>query len=71
MDATITAKDVDIERVPTNITVERQASTKARLENTIVDNFGWQNVTVNVKDRVSKQPKAIIEKVNGFVNAGL
>ena len=70
MEQTITSKDGDIERILTNITVERQASTKARLENTTVDNFGWQNVTVNVKDRVSKQPIPIIENVNGFVNAG-
>jgi hypothetical protein len=60
----------DIERVLTNITVERQASVKARLENTTVHNFGWQNVTVTVKDRATKQPKPILEKVNGFVNAG-
>lgn len=64
------ASTLDIERVLTNITVERQATAKARLENTSIFNFGWQNVTVTVKDRATKQPKAILEKVDGFVNAG-
>jgi Fe-S cluster assembly scaffold protein SufB len=64
------ANTPDVERVLTNITVERQASAMARLENTTVYNFGWQNVTVTIKDRATKQPKAILEKVNGFVNAG-
>ncbi len=64
------ASTPDIERILTNITVERQASAKARLENTTVHNFAWQAVTITVKDRATKQPKAILEKVNGFVNAG-
>ncbi len=64
------ASTPDIERVLTNITVERQASDMAKLENTTVHNFSWQDVTITVKDRATKQPKAILEKVNGFVNAG-
>jgi len=50
--------------------IERLASARAQLENTTVHNFGWQDVTVTVKDRATKQPIAILDNVNGFVNAG-
>lgn len=59
----------DIERL-TSVDIERQASAKAKLANTSVHNFAWQNVSVKVKDRVTKQPKMILENVNGLVNAG-
>lgn len=50
--------------------IERQALSKSLLGNTTVQNFAWRDVTVTVKDRVTKQPKAILENVSGIVNAG-
>lgn len=50
--------------------IERQASTKAQLQNTTVHNYAWQDVTVTVKDRATKQSLSILENVNGFVKAG-
>jgi ABC-type multidrug transport system ATPase subunit len=42
----------------------------AHLTNDTVDCFSWQDVTVTVKDRASKQPLAILSGVNGMVEAG-
>jgi hypothetical protein len=40
------------------------------LTNDMVKSFSWENVTVTVKDRASKQPLDILSNVNGFVEAG-
>jgi ABC-type multidrug transport system ATPase subunit len=40
------------------------------LMNDTVKSFSWENVTVTVKDRASKQPLDILSSVNGFVEAG-
>lgn len=42
----------------------------AQLTNTNIRSFGWKGVTVTVKDRVSQQPKTILQDVNGVVKAG-
>jgi len=42
----------------------------AQVTNTHIRSFGWKNVTVMVKDRKSKQPKAILENINGTVKSG-
>ncbi|ORY00162.1 ATP-binding cassette transporter-like protein [Clohesyomyces aquaticus] len=42
----------------------------AHLTNTVIRSFGWENVTVTVKDRSTKQPKDILSGVNGIVKAG-
>lgn len=59
-----------LHEVLTNTDLERQASAKAQLENTSIDSFAWHDVTVTVKDRSTKQPKAILQKVDGLVRAG-
>jgi hypothetical protein len=41
------------------------------LQNTLVKNFGWQDITVTVKDYKTKQPKALLHSVSGIVKAGL
>jgi hypothetical protein len=43
----------------------------AHLQNTTIKNFGWQDVTVTVKDHKTKQPKALLHGVSGIVQAGL
>jgi hypothetical protein len=40
------------------------------LKNTTVHDFLWQGVTVTVQDRQTKQPKALIDHVDGIVHAG-
>jgi hypothetical protein len=42
----------------------------AHLTNETVHNFSWNNVTVTVKDRATKQPLDILSGINGFVEAG-
>lgn len=42
----------------------------AHLTNTAVHSFSWQDVTVSVKDRKTKQPLDILSGVNGIVKAG-
>jgi hypothetical protein len=42
----------------------------AHLTNTAIRSFSWDDVTVTVKDRESKQPKDILSGVNGMVKAG-
>ncbi|KMQ43377.1 P-loop containing nucleoside triphosphate hydrolase [Trichophyton rubrum] len=40
------------------------------LMNETVEHFSWKAVTVNVKDRETKQPKAILRDATGYVNKG-
>lgn len=42
----------------------------AHLTNETVHSFSWDNVTVTVKDRATKQPLTILSNVNGIVKAG-
>lgn len=46
------------------------ASDYAHLTNDSVQSFSWDNITVTVKDRRSKQPLDILSNVNGIVDAG-
>ncbi|KAJ4366949.1 hypothetical protein N0V83_007479 [Neocucurbitaria cava] len=52
--------------------VEKDAagSDYAHLTNDTVQSFSWDNITVTVKDRRSKQPLDILSNVNGIVDAG-
>lgn len=40
------------------------------LMNETVEHFSWKAVTVTVKDRETKQPKAILSGASGYVNKG-
>jgi hypothetical protein len=40
------------------------------LDNRSVRSFAWEDVTVTVKDRETKEPKKILSKVDGCVKAG-
>lgn len=42
----------------------------AHLSNESVHSFSWENVTVTVKDRSTKQPLDLLSGVNGIVEAG-
>lgn len=50
---------------------EQRPVAEKHLLNTTIKNFTWRNVTVTVKDRETKQPKAIVDNVEGIVEAGL
>jgi NAD(P)H-hydrate repair Nnr-like enzyme with NAD(P)H-hydrate epimerase domain len=53
-----------------NVDIENKAVEEAHLENTTVHNFSWEGITVTVKDRQTKQPKAILDGISGVVRAG-
>ncbi|RAR01968.1 abc transporter [Stemphylium lycopersici] len=53
----------DIEKGP-------NGSDYAHLTNDVVQSFSWENVTVTVKDRTSKQPIDILSNVSGILEAG-
>ncbi|KAJ9659565.1 hypothetical protein H2201_007314 [Coniosporium apollinis] len=50
--------------------VEKSGGDYAHLTNTTVQGFGWEGVSVTVKDRVTKQPKIILSDISGVVKAG-
>ncbi|KAJ4407426.1 hypothetical protein N0V91_004010 [Didymella pomorum] len=50
--------------------VEKGAMDYAHLTNTTVHSFSWENVTVSVKDRKTKQPLDILSGVDGIIEAG-
>ncbi|KAJ3461617.1 hypothetical protein MRS44_010170 [Fusarium solani] len=54
---------------PTMDLEERPVAEK-HLLNTTVKNLTWRGVTVTVKDRETKEPKTIVENVEGIVEAG-
>ncbi|KAI9680295.1 MAG: hypothetical protein M1829_001181 [Trizodia sp. TS-e1964] len=50
--------------------IEQDADDSAHLNNTTVRSFAWQAVSVTVRDRATKQPKAILSGADGCVSAG-
>jgi ABC-type multidrug transport system ATPase subunit len=50
--------------------LERHDSIGDHLDNTTVRSLSWQDVTVRVKDRKTKQPISILSSASGFVEAG-
>lgn len=53
-----------------NIDIEQSAVDDSHLMNDTARNFAWKGVTVTVKDHKTKQPKAILDSVDGIVEAG-
>jgi hypothetical protein len=52
------------------VDIEQQAVSESHLMNTTIHSIFWKNVTVTVQDRETKQPKAIVDGVDGIVEAG-
>jgi hypothetical protein len=50
--------------------VEKIAGDYADLTNTAIRSFGWEDITVTVKDRQTKRLKNILSDVSGIVKAG-
>lgn len=50
--------------------LEKNVGDYAHLTNASIRSFGWEAVTVTVKDRSTKKPKAILQGINGVVKAG-
>lgn len=50
--------------------VEKMMGDYAQLTNHNIRSFLWRGVSVNVKDRQSREDKAILNNVNGIVYAG-
>jgi ABC-type multidrug transport system ATPase subunit len=40
------------------------------LINDVIQNYGWKNINVQVKDRTSGEPLSILSDANGIVHAG-
>ena len=51
--------------------VEQRPVAEKHLLNNTVKNFTWRGVTVTVKDRETKEPKTIVDNVEGIVEAGM
>lgn len=54
----------------TYVDLEQDVMAEVHLRNTAVQNISWSGVTVTVKDRVTKNPKVLVDKVDGHVEAG-
>jgi hypothetical protein len=50
--------------------IEQSAHDTSYLNNSVVQNLAWSNVTVTVPDRDTKLPKQILSAVSGYVAAG-
>lgn len=50
--------------------IELGQSSSYRPTNDVVDNLSWSEISVMVKDRVTKKPLSILTKPAGIVNAG-
>jgi hypothetical protein len=69
-----TAEDViyhSVNQDPFSVDIEQKALENAHLMNDTVRNFVWQGITVVVKDHKTKQPKTILDNVEGSVEAGM
>ncbi|KAK8190481.1 ATP-binding cassette transporter-like protein [Phyllosticta capitalensis] len=55
---------------PTNDVEKGSYGDYAHLNNDTVQSYTWDQVTVTVKDRETKQPKKILDNVSGYVQAG-
>jgi hypothetical protein len=53
------------------VDIEQKEVHDAHLVNDTVQNFAWRGITVAVKDHKTKKRKAILENVEGFVEAGM
>lgn len=42
-----------------------------QLENNVVENYSWDDITVEVKDRKTKQPLKLLNSISGQVAAGM
>ncbi|KAH8789368.1 P-loop containing nucleoside triphosphate hydrolase protein [Hyaloscypha finlandica] len=68
-----TAEDAiyhSVKQDPFIIDIEQKALDNAHLMNDTVRNFVWQGITVVVKDHKTKEPKTILENVEGSIEAG-
>lgn len=53
-----------------NLDVEELAEAESHLRNDTVTSFAWRGVTVTVKDRKTKEPRNIVDGVDGIVRSG-
>ena len=53
-----------------DIDVEQCAHDTSYLNNSVVQDLAWSDVTVTVPDRETKLPKQILSDVSGYIAAG-
>ena len=66
----MSAKEPTFQQLLKNDHVDLEASNDAHLMNSDVESFAWQGITVTIKDRETKQMKAILNNIDGIVKAG-
>ncbi|KAL9088484.1 MAG: hypothetical protein Q9165_006208 [Trypethelium subeluteriae] len=54
----------------TRVDAEKGLASETYLTNDIIQKYAWENVSVTVTDRQTKQPKEILQNINGCVQAG-
>lgn len=54
-----------------SVDIEAKAAADTHLMNDTVENFTWNGVTVTVSDNKTGQPKAILDNIDGIVEAGM
>jgi hypothetical protein len=54
-----------------SVDVENNVAGDVDLQNAIVRNFAWQNITITVKDRKTNSLKTLLRDVSGIVRAGM
>ena len=52
------------------VDLEPGINADAQLFNTSVHSIAWRDITVTVKDRKTQEPRNIVERVDGYVEAG-
>lgn len=55
---------------PSHLDVEQYALAESHLQNITVQSISWRGVSVTVTDRETKEPKVIVDSVDGYVEAG-
>ncbi|KAL3421408.1 ABC transporter [Phlyctema vagabunda] len=53
-----------------DLDIEQKAGDDAQITNSTVQSFAWQGINVTVKDHKTKQPKLLLDNVDGVVEAG-
>lgn len=61
---------MSVSNISTDVEKDAAGLGYASLTNEAVQSFTWENITVTVKDRKTKQPLNLLSSVSGIVEAG-
>jgi hypothetical protein len=63
-------RDDDVEKNSSAAAAPGGGGANLHFTNDVVRTFGWEGVTVTVKDRTTNAPRELLSNVNGVVKAG-